>query len=134
MITHPGARTRALYKWEKDEIDNRPGNRTLSSAGMGTAIACEVWDMWNCSRPIPRVLLRDSKGHPYCQGYSLIVLTYEDCLVSTLLHELVHARGFGVPGNFHTVGFVQAYINVLGNYLGWDNLELELQAHDRGLI
>lgn len=80
------------------------------------------------------VRIRPLKGDPYCLGRSLIVLTRDDHLNITLIHELVHALGFGSDRNPHGRAFVLKYCDALAWWFGWDQEELQLQAHQWGLI
>lgn len=135
MITHPGARTRALYKWEHEEIDLRCNNKPINDLNEAVLIAYGIWkSYWNVQRPIPVISINHKNGGSECNGYSHIRLATNNHLTSTLLHELTHARGYGTPTNFHTVGFVKCYINVLSFYFKWNSFDLLMGTYKRGLI
>lgn len=139
MTTHPGSRTRALYLWESEDLKRRCGVRQLGliearwianrfSLRYGRR---ERWATWWQS---PHIEVRDVKADPCAYGRSLVVLTRQDSLNVTLLHELVHIRGFGSHANPHSCGFVLKYCDVLSWWFGWDQEELLLLAHQQGLI
>jgi hypothetical protein len=148
MITHSGARTRAFYQWELGDLKSRAGvcQLPLTATFWVTARFYMRFSKWAISRfelavliasgrrKLPRVEIRPIKGDPYCLGRSLIVLTRKDHLNITLLHELVHALGYGSRSNPHNRAFVLKYIEVLAWWFGWDADELKLQAHQWGLI
>ena len=145
MITHSGARTRALYMWECSDLKRRDGVHQVVEYRLRIVIAVRFymrfysqtsnlmfpWLLW---RYIPRVEIRQIKGNPYCQGRSLIVLTMEDHLNVTLIHELVHSLGYGSDRNPHNRAFVLKYLEALSWWFGWDIDELKLQAKQWGLI
>ena len=137
MITHPGSRTRALYLWESDDLKRRRGVRQLRCIEDYALALRFMWryrkgDNWvSC---VPRIDIRDLKGDPRCYGRTEIVLTRQDHLNITLLHELTHALGYGSPDNPHSRGFVLKYIAALRWWFGWDADELKILAHQQGLI
>lgn len=123
MITHAGARTRALYDWERQDLDNRVGVVPVSPI--------EAWDMILTLVPGWQGMLeiRDMKGYP--RHYpNHIILTVKDHYNLTLIHELSHIK---MPGH-HTVGFVKKYIKLMNAWFGWEEEELEMQANWRGLL
>lgn len=130
MITHPGARTRALYMWEANDLIKRDSFPGLKFYNNYIVYAFPR----NFLMKVPSLEIRKMSGQSYCQGRSKIVLAHHDCSVVTLLHELTHARGFGSIRNPHSRGFVLAYIEMLNWGLGWDVDELRLQAYSFNLI
>lgn len=131
MITHPGARTRALYIWENDDLDRRLPARMRF---VNRRNISRIVRKFKYRVAPPSVRITQSKGHPYCLGWKEIMLTMQNRRKNTLVHELTHARGFGSLDNPHSVGFVRAYIDALARAFGWDADELQLQAHMRGLL
>ena len=136
MIVHPGSRTRALYLWESDDLRRRQGVRQIDTYEAYSLPARFM--LWNGGvrgvHKIPHVRIRNLKGDPACYGRTLIVLTYKDHLNITLVHELVHALGYGSDRNPHSRGFILRYIDALVWCFNWDADELRLQAHQWRLI
>jgi hypothetical protein len=138
MIKERGARTRALYKWEDEDLVLRRGNVSLHP-GEAQWFANEVWikEGWNTRHSCPDVIVKDRKGRAYCEGRALIVLFSlpkgEDSKV-VLIHELVHARGYGDGKQMHPVSFVKKYLELLHRYMGWNYQALALEAIRRGLL
>ena len=132
MIEHYAARTRALYTWEEYDLERRRGVRPLDSEREGRRVIDEFWSVKHC-RP-PRLHIRKIKGHPYCEGRCLIVLSPANHRNITLLHEITHAHGYGGVVNQHNQAFVRAYIALLAQFFKWDAGELTCQAIMRGLL
>jgi hypothetical protein len=135
VITHPGSRTRALYLWESDDLKRRPGVRQLRLCE-DIILALRFSFHFPIARRegMPSISSRDLKGDPRCYGRSEIILTRQDHLNITLLHELTHALGYGSPDNPHSRGFMLQYIDALSWWFSWDADELKILAHQQGLI
>ena len=146
ILTDPTARTRALYAWERDDLDNRPGNCYLvfdeRSPQSASKFAGRYWasaPAWNHRRTwakCPRVEIRkvsDGRSYYWSNGGGHIVLAPPEARAVVLIHELTHARGYW-QSNCHSVGFVRAYVCALAALLKWDRTELEAQAMMRRLI
>lgn len=136
-ITHPGARTRALYGWEECDLKHRSGVRAVWFPSL---IVRSFWYRFRVTRLLngsppapPRIEWKDG-GAPECIGRSLIRLPHDERLNITLIHELVHALGFGSYPNPHNRAFVKQYIKALNWWFRWEIEELELQAHSWRLI
>mgnify|MGYP001604260186 FL=1 len=138
ILVNPIARTRALYKWEADDLDHRDEAwRNVWTVIRGQEIIRDIWKhKWgrSCIPPAPTLELRPIKGHAYCQGRTRIVLTLDDATELVLLHELAHAMRGGSIRNPHSVWFVRCYIKLMWFWFGWHQEELEFQAMTRGLI
>lgn len=133
MITHAGARTRSLYMWEKDDLDKRVKER-LTIEQM-QRFANKVWRLegWESRQSTPTIHSTKSELS-YCLGRADIFMNRIGSQRVTLIHELVHARGFGSAHNPHSVGFVITHLEMLSNYVGFSLDELLTTANDRGLI
>lgn len=138
ILTNPIARTRALYRWEADDLGHRDSPYPKFCAPTeGREIIRRIWQhKWgrNHIPPMPVLEFRPIKRHAYCQGWSRIVLTHDDSTQLVLLHELAHAMRGGSVRNPHTVWFVRRYIALMHFWFNWDREELEFQAMCRGLI
>jgi len=114
MITHPGARTRALYMWEKKVI--HPHEIQLDAGRLSTILQF-LWTFegrWCDRRPLLNI--SDTDKISTCQGRRLITLTRSDMEFTTISHEFVHARGFGSFKNPHNVAFVKFWISLMAMY------------------
>jgi hypothetical protein len=134
MITHVGARTRALYAWEQDDLEVRIKER-LTVEQM-QKFANKVWrlEKWDANESVPTIHSYRGK-QAYCYGRADIYMPRRQSCRVVVLHELVHARGYGNKGNNqHTVGFVNVYLRVLHTYLGFDYVDLMNTACYKGLI
>lgn len=140
MIVHPGARTRALYAWER-ELHWREGNFALRSTSEAQRRTEEAWDAmgWRSWEDTPTVELvsRSTTSYAACWGRRQVELNRNSPTERTflaLIHELVHARGFGRSWNQHTVGFVLCYLQAMHKLLKWNYQALAWQAIQRGLL
>lgn len=134
MIVHPGARTRALYVWEGEDLDH-----TFSRWSLGElcSLARLIWkkEKWDRYQRMPGIHYVEQKGLPYCFGRSDIFITGEEWLMPTVIvHELTHAKGFGSYDNPHSVGFVKANIHLLSRYLDFDHKVLVEKARLKNLL
>jgi hypothetical protein len=135
MITHAGARTRAVYKWEDDLLLLRSagGNQKVKSVGQAQLIVNRIWDREGMRSKPPKVVIKDHKGYPnYCDG--VITLTDSNRWVLTLVHEVAHATGVGPSFNHHSKAFVKKFINLLAFQFGWNQYDLTCDAMKRKLL
>lgn len=136
-LIHGGARTQALYRWENEEFYGSPAGRRKLSEKQLQAMAQEIWasEGWDAHLPCPTLRIeRTPDDLSYSQGRKVIVLVPKDANAVILIHELTHARGYGVGAIMHSVGFVKMYLKMLNKYLGWDLTELTEKAMKRRLI
>lgn len=137
VLTHKGARTQALYRWENEEFYDTPaGSRKLSEEQL-RSLAQKIWDGegWGGHYPCPTIKIENTYDNlSYSQGRTAIVLVPKDANAVILIHELVHARGHGVGAIMHPVSFIKVYLRLLNKYLGWDLNELTEKAMKRRLI
>lgn len=72
----------------------------------------------------------------HCYGRADIYLTFKENNNTrlTLIHELVHARGYGSERNPHTIEFVRMEIVLLCRFMSMNPFELIEGATQRGLI
>jgi hypothetical protein len=126
--------TRKLYHFE--HVFMRP--RVAPAASLKPrsedylqALADQVWARHGRrGMATPKVRLRDDIDWSWCVGYSLIELSTSgkarnNCLhntVDVLLHELVHAIGYRTHGR----SFVRKYIELLVEFAGYEEGELQL--------
>lgn len=136
MITHPGARTRALYKWESEDLLNRTGAGSKINIWTAQTVRDFLWFKFANKRQMPsiRIAYWPNNEMSFCQGYSQITLYPDGHNLVVLTHEVVHALGYGSRGNVHSRGFILAYMKSLHIVLGWDHNELRTEAHRRGLL
>ena len=129
MITHAGARTRALYSWEETDIQHRDGIKRINDITDYRNIADQL------GFSVPKIEIHPGVHYyPFCEGRTRIVMTGTNNFNYTFIHELAHFDRGGTSKNCHTVGFVRKYIRLLVRYFGWDEEELLLQAHWRGFV
>lgn len=136
MIEYPPARTRALYIWEREDIEPRSQLRPLTLLG-SEAFVRRVWSDqgWLFRHSCPQiVLLHPNRKHSFCWGRSHLFMRPQDLHPSVLLHELVHARGYGDGRDSHSVGFVKEIVRLWSEYLGWSRRRLYGEAVRRGLL
>lgn len=138
MIRHPGARTRALYKWEEVLLYKRAtgGNRKVRSQKEGEFIIARFWAMEKRARPRPKLIIKKRlKGYPsYDPNTHTITLGGTDMYVITLLHEIVHALGLGPEGNHHSPAFVRKFIKYMSFQFGWSMYDLTCDAMEAKLL
>lgn len=134
LIHHHGARTRALYAWETETVfmDKRNVRFDQKTADK---FARDFWE-WrgrkDCKPPVIKITCLGDIS--FCDGRSDIVMHIQDTGPVILLHELVHARGFGTESKMHPVSFVRYYIECLSLFLGFDEEYLRASAMMRGLV
>jgi len=134
LIQHPGARTRALYSWETEEIflDRRNVRFDQRAADR---FARDFWE-WRgrdgCA--VPKIAITMHGDISFCIGRSDITLHIQETGPVILLHELVHARGFGTSKRMHPVSFVKYYIDCLSLFVGYNRSDLTASAMMRGLV
>lgn len=134
IINHPGARTRALYRWELEEIffNRRNARMTLVEA---RKFAVDFWRTeGRTGERVPRVEFTFNGDDSYALGRGDIVLHAIDNGPVILVHELVHTKGFGQGRSVHPVSFVREYIRCLAYFAGYNLRELTDSAMMRGLI
>lgn len=129
IINHPGARTRALYMWEAEQLEPATMKVTRGRAKMVTD---HFWADKKSKRPTVKV--RRFKGLSYTEGRAEIHLNERNATETTLIHELVHACGYGSEQNPHSVGFVKHYLKMLTKYCFLSNEFLIREAKRRRLI
>lgn len=134
LIKHPGARTRALYRWEREEIDARSKKWRMPKRSL-LRFSERVWEElgWHQRHGAPAIVIRECSISA-CYGRSLIVLRPCDMHPAVVLHELAHARGYGEGAVMHPVSFVLKVIELYSYYLGWSYSRLFAQAALRGLV
>lgn len=128
MITNPVARTRALYKWEDDLVSTvlpKPGLLVENHGWFWSDVdsnesAMAMWfrlGMWHNppKESCPRVHLRHGLKRSYCYGRADIYLAFTEANQIILLHELIHAKGYGSEQNPHNKAFVVRYAWTLFN-------------------
>ena len=134
MITHAGARTRALYAWEQDDLEKRLTERLTVKQMQQYANEFWCYENWDSRERTP-TLHYTREAVAYCWGRSDIFMTRRQAHRVVLIHELVHARGYGgIGSNAHTVGFVRTYLTLLNKHVGFDRDELFETAFLKGLI
>jgi len=140
MILDPLQRTRALYRWEREELGAAQARMQIPHKSL-RVYAKTFWDhkiAWNYRRTWMRCpYVEIGAGFQGCSvtsGLSHIAIRPDECNVITLLHELTHARGFGTEANPHTAGFTRMYINALSTFCRFKREDLEAQAMMRGLL
>ncbi|MDP3939801.1 MAG: hypothetical protein Q8R92_16915 [Deltaproteobacteria bacterium] len=124
-----GVETRRLYKFERMFMqDNAFRPRPLKDL---RAIAANVWSKHGRKGlPCPSVGFTRRVKYSYCVGFSKIRITrradthegLRHDTIDVLLHELVHAMGYGTHGR----GFVRKYVDLLVEYAGCEEGELRL--------
>lgn len=126
MITHAGARTRALYMWEETDLELRKGVKTIKT------ITQAVY-MINSLEPSWRGIIEITGIHNFCKGRKHIRIASNEVDLM-VVHELTHAIGYGSPSNPHNRAFAMNYIKMMVKWYKWDKDELMLQAMWRGLV
>lgn len=131
MIKHPGARTRALYRWE-DQLLQRGasgGNRKVRSEKEARFIIDRIWKMEGRKGAQPAFKIKTMTGMPYYETERHeIVLTNEDHFMLTLIHEIVHSLGLGHGKDIHDVRFIKKYAKLLAFQYGWTEEQLLCEA------
>lgn len=119
------AETRRLYSFEVERLKDPSLNRIRRIEPL-RVFAERVWlseKPRNCSR-IPQIVAGDGyyqsgRYLSYCEGRWRIVLARHERNRLVLLHELIHALGYGT----HGVRFRRRYLSVLKRYGGRLNAE-----------
>lgn len=137
IILSATARTRALYLWEDQDLDIRPGVYPYRSlVGMREDLS-RMWRLLHITRGkrrIPLIEFIRRQDAAYCDGLTRIVLTSKYCTNMVLLHEVVHALGYGSVVQPHSRSFVTRYIECLSQWFTWEYGELLMQAKFRKLL
>lgn len=134
IVRHSGARTRALYRWETEVIFLDKRNTRFDMK------ACERFaaDFWRYEGRVaercPRIKLTMHGDYSYCLGRSDIIIHIQESGPVILIHELVHAKGFGSGKSMHPVSFVRDYLRCLARFVSFNFNEIEESAMMRGLL
>lgn len=145
VIKHGGARTRALYKWENEDLCQRTAGKHRMNEHELNLYTQWIWDEEGWDK-CPTIHVVNSGQYSYSMGRKIAYLAIPvpnspkaglriggDNKV-VLIHELVHCKGFGDYGPMHSVGFVKLYLRLLSKYLQWNHSVLVMVAKERGLI
>lgn len=137
VITHPGARTRALYAWER-ELYEHVDCYDFVCKDEAQAYLNVVWHNEFRTKPQPRLDFRPTTlGRP-CANNEEITLLHMGRSNLHMLHEICHSAGYGSHVNPHSVGFVNAYIILLYHWMPrtkfWHRTHLQVQARNKRLI
>src|SRR5688572_27675922 len=134
LITHPGARTAALYDWETKELMLGKHNPRFTLAEC-RKFAADFW-LWSGRKRerCPTVDITLEHDLSFADGRASIVLNFHECGPVVLTHELVHAKGYGQGRAVHPVSFVREYIECLARHVGLKRSMLIDSAMMRGLL
>lgn len=134
LIHHNGARTRALYQWETEEIFLDKRNLRFDQKSVDKFVT----DFWKREGRIdqraPRVYITMYGEFSECLGRAEIKLHLQESGPVILVHELIHAKGYGSGKQMHPVSFVRDYLRCLSIFVGFNHSELKDSAMMRGLL
>jgi len=73
VLSHGGARTQALYRWENEEFYDTPAGRRKLSVEQLRALGTKIWarEGWDALRPCPEITIENQPDNlSYSQGRS----------------------------------------------------------------
>ena len=122
-----GEKTRRVYAFEETLFHNTPHTKLCRMKTL-RRVAARVWAIHGKGKKMPQIVA--GRGFPqggrllsYCQG-TRIVLARNQREKITLIHELIHAMGFG----YHNHAFVNKYLTVLEQVVNIPREQLKFTA------